>query len=87
VFIDTYGEEVLALVKKMDDEDKDTWAMMMLANHQAKRQATEAAKAAMSQSIDMDENVKPTCKGAQPQGQPLRGKSVHQIPRMSRYIV
>ena len=51
-FIDAYGEEVLTLVKKMDDEDKDICTMKVLTNRQVKRQATEAAKAAQNQPPD-----------------------------------
>ncbi|KAF9219459.1 hypothetical protein BS17DRAFT_821715 [Gyrodon lividus] len=57
-FIEAYGKEVLALVKK-DKEDKDIQAMKALTNHQAKCQATEAAKATQDQTVD----TKPTSKG------------------------
>lgn len=40
-FIDAYGEEVLGLVKKMDEEDKDARAMKALTNRRANRQAID----------------------------------------------
>lgn len=58
-FVDNYGEEVLALVKKKDEEDKDYRMMKALTNRQAKRQATDTAKATQSQMMD----TKPTNKG------------------------
>ena len=83
-FVDAYGEEVLALVKKMDEEDKDNRTMKTLTNCEAKRQATDATKAARSQMTD----TKPTNEGLWPQGRPPKGKeNVHQIPSMSRYTV
>ena len=83
-FVDAYGKEVLALVKKMDEEDKDNCAMKTLTNHEAKRQATDAAKAARSQMTD----TKPANEGLRPRGRPPKGKeNVHQIPSMSRYAV
>ncbi|KAF8129868.1 hypothetical protein EV363DRAFT_1336905 [Boletus edulis] len=79
-FVDTYGEEVLALVKKVDEEDKDIRAMKTLA----KRQATDAAKAAQSRTTD----TKPTHVGARARGRPPKGKeNARQIPGMSCFHI
>ena len=58
--------------------------MKTLTNREAKRQATDAAKAAQSQMMD----TKPTNEDMRPRGRPLKGKeNVHQIPGMFRYTV
>jgi len=82
-FVDVYGEEVLALVKKLDQEDKDIRATKVLTNRQAKRQATEAAKAAQNHAAD---TTKLTSDGARARGRPVKGKE-NQIPGMSRCVV
>ncbi|KAF8446420.1 P-loop containing nucleoside triphosphate hydrolase protein [Boletus edulis BED1] len=85
-FINAYGEEVLALVKKMDEDDKDIRAMKVLTNRQAKRQATDAAKAAQSQTTDTKPALNEGARRAR--GRPPRGKeNIHQIPGMSRCVV
>ncbi|KAG9310613.1 P-loop containing nucleoside triphosphate hydrolase protein [Chiua virens] len=78
-FVDAYGEEVLALVKKMDEEDKCIRATKALTN----RRATDAAKAAQSQATD----TKPTNGSVRGRGRPRGKENAHRIPGMSSFRV